>query len=628
MKKIYITLGLLVCLSSFAQNKDTEKADNFFNTYQYTSAIKEYEALVKDKKASVYVYKQLGDSYYHIFNMDKAAQYYAQAVRRDQITDPETYFNYAQVLRTQGKHDEANTQMNKFASMAPDDQRAKEHKANPNYMANLQSKPQLFEVAEAKINKAGSSDFGAVLGKDNILYFASNRGGKTDKRGTGESYLDIYQSVYSADGTLSEPTSVSALNTSFHDGPTSISADGNTMFFSRDGRAEGSVAKDKDANARIGKVGIYRAQKKDGKWTNITAVPFNSTKYNVGNPSLSKDGKTLYFASDMPGGMGGTDIWKVTINSNGRYGKPENLGSSVNTSGRESFPFIADDGTLYFASNGRQGFGGLDIFMLEQGTSQAVNVGAPVNSAKDDFAFTFNQDIGVGFVSSNRAGQDDIYYVNPICAREAIVIVKDAKTLEVLSGANVAILDDKKATLSSARSNNQGRTNFHTECNKAYSLQASLSGYEPNTVALAAAKAGQTTTEILLTPIEVIITPEEVVLNPVFFEFDKSNITEQGARELDRLVKVMRDNYPEMVIFVRAHTDTKGSDSYNMALSERRAQSTVQYIISKGIDKDRITGKGFGESEPKVDCKEDCTEEEDAQNRRSEFIIVSGGPTE
>ncbi len=628
MKKIYITLGLLVCLSGFAQNKDTEKADNFFNSYQYTSAIKEYEDLIKDKKASVYVYKQLGDSYYHIFNMEKAAQYYAQAVRRDQVTDPEVYFNYAQALRTQDKHDEANRQMDKFASMAPDDQRAKDHKANPKYMADLQAKPVLFEVTQTNINKAGSSDFGAVLGNDNIVYFASNRGGKTDKRGTGESYLDIYQSVYSADGTLSEPTPANALNTNFHDGPATISADGNTMFFSRDGRAEGSVAKDRDANARIGKVGIYRAQKKDGKWTNITPVSFNNTKYNVGNPSLSKDGKTLYFASDMPGGMGGTDIWKVTINNNGRYGKPENLGSSVNTSGRESFPFIAEDGTLYFASNGRQGFGGLDIFMLEEGANQAVNLGAPINSAKDDFAFTFNQDIGVGFVSSNRAGQDNIYYVNPICGRDAIVIVKDAETLEVLSGANVSMLDQRKETLSSARTNRQGRSDFHTECEKAYSLQASMSGYEPNTVALAASKGGETTTEIFLTPIEVPVTPIAVHLDPIFFEFDKSNITEQGAAELDRLVRVMRDIYPEMVIFVRAHTDTKGSDAYNEALSERRAQSTVQYVISKGIDKDRISGKGFGESEPKVDCGDDCTEEEDALNRRSEFLIVSGGPQE
>src|SRR5690606_6052447 len=414
-------------------------------------------------------------------------------------------------------------------------------------------------------------------------------------------YLDIFQSVYSSDGTLSEPTSVADLNSKFHDGPMAVSADGKVAFFSRDGRAEGEVEKNKDANARIGKVGIYRAEKKDGKWTNIKPLPFNSTEYNVGNPSLSKDGKTLYFASDMPGGFGGSDIWKVEIKGDS-YGKPVNLGDKVNTPGREGFPFITDDGILYFASNGRQGFGGLDVFKLEPNASQPVNLGKPVNTEKDDFAFTFNVNKEIGFVSSNRSVEDKIYYVHPICGRDALVIVKDTKTGEVLADANVAILDDKKNTITTQTTSQKGTTNFYTECKKEYALQASKPNYEPNTVVLASSeKGGKTETVILLTPIEVIVTPEEVILNPIFFEFDKSNITEQGARELDKLVKVMTVDYPEMVIFVKSHTDSKGSDLYNERLSERRAQSTVQYIISKGVSKDRVSGKGFGEYEPKVD---------------------------
>lgn len=628
MKKLYITLGLLVALSGYAQNKDTAKADKMYDSYQYVGAIKEYETLVKNKKADDYVYKQLGNSYYHLFDMDKAIQYYAQAVKKEQ-KDTEIYYNYAQALKTKGKYEEANKQMDKFASLSPNDPRAKVHKANPNYIPSLQSKEKLFDVTETKLNKQGSSSFGAVLGDDNIVFFTSNRSGKTDKRSTGESYLDVFQSVYSADGTLSEPTSVSDLNSKFHDGPIAVSADGKVAFFSRDGRAEGEVEKDKDANARIGKVGIYRAEKKDGKWTNIKPLPFNSTEYNVGNPSLSKDGKTLYFASDMPGGLGASDIYKVEVKGAGSYGKPVNLGDKVNTPGREGFPFITDDGTLYFASNGRQGFGGLDVFKLEPKANQAVNLGKPVNSEKDDFAFTFNETKEIGFVSSNRSGEDKIYYVHPICGRDALVIVKDAKTGEVLADANVSILDDKKNTITSQTTSEKGTTNFYTECKKEYALQASKANYEPNTVVLASSeKGGKTETVILLTPIEVIVTVDEVILNPIFFEFDKSNITEQGAQELDKLVKVMTVDYPEMVIFVKSHTDSKGSDLYNERLSERRAQSTVQYVISKGVDKDRITGKGFGEYEPKVDCKDDCTEEEDAMNRRSEFIIVSGGPKE
>lgn len=624
MKKLYITLGLLIALSGYAQNKDTEKADRFFSSYQYSPAIKEYEALVKNKKANAYVYNQLANSYYYLNNVDKAAQYYAQATRGRNDQEAQTYFNYAQVLKAQKKYDEANQQLDKFASLAPNDQRAIAYKANPNYIQSLHSLPELYSIEEAKINKPESSDFGAVLSNDNILHFASTRSGKNDKRGTGEAYLDIFQSVYSEDGTLSEPVSVSDLNTKFHDGPATFSADGNTVFFSRDGRGAGNVTKDKGNNARIGKQGIYRADKRNGKWSKPKELPFNSKDYNVGTPSLSKDGKTLYFASDMPGGLGGNDIWKVSVNGN-NYGTPENLGETVNTPGRESFPFIADDGTLYFASNGRLGFGGLDVFKLEAGASEAVNLGEPVNSEKDDFSFSFNVEKEIGFVSSNRSGSDNIYYVTPICGSEAIVIVKNARTMEIISGAKVDILDDKKATLNTATSDTKGTVNFHTECNKAYGLQASKSGYEPNTEILEPSKGGATTVEILLTP-EVVIVPEErVELANIHFDFDQSNITEEGANELDKLVRVMNE-YPDMVIFVKSHTDRKGSDAYNDALSERRAKSTVDYIISKGIDKERISGKGFGKRELEIDCGEDCTEEQDETNRRSEFIIVSGGP--
>lgn len=618
MKKIYITLGLLVALSGYSQNNHTVKADKLYSSYQYVQAIKEYESLIKDNKADAYVYKQLGDSYYQLFNMDKAVEYYSKAVSSAQ--DADTYYQYAQALKTQGKYAESNHQMDKFAGLAPADARAIAHRANPNYIPDLQSREKLFELEPTSLNKSGSSSFGGVLGDDNVVYFTSNRSGRTDKRATGEAFLDIFQSVYHSDGSLSEPTAVNELNSRFHDGPLSVSSDGQVAFFSRDGHAQGSFEKDKEASVKIGKVGIYRAEKRNGKWTNIKAVTFNSTEYNVGNPSLSKDGKTLYFASDMPGGFGDTDIWKVAVDGD-EYGTPENLGSSVNTAGRESFPFIAEEGTLYFASNGRLGFGGLDVFKLEPGTSQAVNLGKPVNSEKDDFAFSFHQAKEIGFVSSNRGGEDHIYYARPICGRDALVVVKDATTGKVLSGASVFILDADKNRLQSERTNSQGTTTFYTECDVAYSLQANLEGYEPATVALAATKDRKTSTEIRLSPVEVIITETEVILNPIFFEFDKSNITEQGARELDKLVRVMNE-HPDMVILVRAHTDTKGSDAYNQRLSERRAQSTVQYVVSKGINKDRITGKGFGESEPKIDCNDNCTEEQNAQNRRSEFIIV------
>lgn len=621
MKNIYLTLGLLIAMNGHAQNKHTEKADQLLGSYQYVGAIKEYEALVAGKKGDGYVYRQLADSYYHLFNMEKAAYYYAKAVESSQ--DAEAYYNYAQVLKFQGKYIEANKQMDNFAGLKPKGQRAKDHRNNPNYIAGLQAKAGLFDIREAAaLNKAESSDFGALLGNDGSVYFASNRKGRTDKRGTGESYLDLYRSVYSEDGKLSDPVAVDELNTRFHDGPATINTEGTIMYFSRDGHAENSFGKDKEANIKIGRVGIYKADKKEGKWTGIRPVSFNSTEYSVGNPSLSKDGKTLYFASDMPGGLGNTDIWKVTINDNGSYGKPVNLGSRINTEGKETFPFIDEEDILYFASSGRQGFGGLDVFRADLSTdSEAQNVGKPVNSEKDDFAFTLNKKQEIGFFSSNRNGKDNIYFASPICGKELNIVVKDAKTGAVLEGARVSLLEERKNVISTATTSPQGTSDFHIECGKDYLFQASLKDYEEGTAFLAKSSRKSEKMEILLTPVEVVVTEKEVLLKPILFEFNKSNITMEGARELDKLVKVLHE-HPSMVLYIKAHTDTKGSAGYNMKLSQQRAQSTVQYIISKGITADRISGKGFGSSEPKIDCKNNCTEEQHAANRRSEFLIV------
>lgn len=547
MKRKYITLSLMLLLTaSYGQSKLTEKADKLFESYQYVDAIEQYLKLTQTKEADAYVYTKLADSYYTIFNTEEASKWYAKAVEGKATA--ETYYRYAQSLKTAGKYKEANQQMNLFAQLEPNDSRAKEYSANPNYIPGLANKSKLFDIAQTNIQSKGQSDFGAVLSNDNVLYFVSTRNASKRKdKWANQPYLDIFSSVRNTDGTLSEPKAISELNTPFHDGPVTISNDGNTMFFARDSHSGGQYQKDKNSNVKVGQQGLYKATKVNSKWTQITALPFNSTSYSVSHPSLSKDGKTLFFASNMPGGLGESDIWKVTVNAND-YGTPENLGSRINTPGKENFPFITDDNQLYFASSGKQGFGGLDVFKIDLNTSdEAQNVGKPVNSEKDDFSFSLNNTLNVGYFSSNRSGLDAIYSAVPVSGEVAAVAP--------------------------------------------------------------------------LVPAEVIITDSEVLLNPIYFEFNKSNITAQGAGELDKLVSVMNDN-PTMVILVRSHTDTKGSASYNLALSEHRAQATVQYLISKGISGERISGKGLGSSTPKINCGSGCTDEDHAQNRRSEFMII------
>ncbi|RKS01627.1 OmpA family protein [Flavobacterium sp. 102] len=622
MKKTYITFSLILLLTaSYGQNNATVKADKLFESYQYVAAIEEYQRLAESKGANEYIYSQLAESYYNVFDSENASKWFAKATAKGKA-EAETYYRYAQTLKVLGKYQEANKQMDVFAKMMPKDERAKEHLANPNYIPSLANNSKLFDVADTNINSKGQSDFGALLTNDNTLYFASTRNSsnKTDKW-NNQPYLDIYQSTRSENGSFSEPTPVRELNTPFHDGPVTLSADGNTMFFARDGHSEKQYEKNKNTNTQIGQQGIYKATKTDGKWSNVEALPFNSTSYSVTNPSLSKDGKTLYFASNMPGGLGESDIWKVSVEANG-YGKPQNLGPNVNTADKENFPFIAEDNTLYFATMGRQGLGGYDVYKANLNDPKpAQNLGKPVNSEKDDFSFSFNKNSNVGYFSSNRKGTDAIFSAAPICKAEAIVLVTNSKTKAPLANVSVAILDLKGNVIATEKTNAEGKVSYPIECNLGYGLQASAQNFETATSAVKADKAGETTVEMALVPSEVIITDTEVILNPIYFEYDKSNITAQGAIELNKLVKVMQDN-PSMVIFVKSHTDSKGSLNYNLNLSERRAQSTVQYLISKGISQGRISGKGFGSTEQKVKCGTNCTQEQDAQNRRSEFLII------
>lgn len=621
MKKIYSLLSLfLIITSGFGQNKQSEKADKLYEGYQYVDAIEAYLKLVKDNKADTYVYKQLADSYYHVFNIEEASKWYKKALENNQ--NAETHFRYAQVLKSQGNYEAANKQMDLFSKMKPEDVRAKAHLENPNYIPKLSDISKTFTVKDVDINDDEQSDFGAVLSNDNILYFVSTRKsfGKEDAW-TKQPYLDIYKSVRNDDGVLSEPEPLEELNTIYHDGPISITADGKTMYFSRDGHTEGSFKKIKNKGVKLAQQGIYKATMVEGKWGHIEALPINSKDYTVSHPSISSDGKTLYFASNMPNGLGGTDIWKISVNGS-TYGEPVNLGPKVNTPGKEGFPYISEDNILYFASSGRQGFGGLDIFKFDVDKNETPeNLGNVINTKRDDFAFSVNNTFQVGYFSSNRSGVDNIYMAIPICQFETIVMVKDLETDLIISKANISISDSQNNSIATQETDINGKTSFNVSCEYDYVINVSKEGYETVTVPVKESKGETITVNVVLQPINEMITETEVKLHNIYFEFNKSNITNQGALELDKLVSIMKD-HPNMKILVRSHTDSKGKAAYNLKLSEKRAQSTMQYLISKGIHKQRLSAKGMGDTEPKIDCKSHCTEDDDAQNRRSEFLII------
>lgn len=628
MKKIYTILLLLAVSTTMvtAQNSKTKKADQLYDRLQYTDAAEAYQKLLKKGGASSYVFERLANSYYFINNTKKAETYYKRVVRGKKV-DPEVVYNYAQSLKANGKFADYNTYMKKFAEMKPADSRAIAFMENPDYLPKIiDESAQKYTATNLKdINTEFSEFGGTVIGKD--FYFASGR--NTTRKTSGwndEHYFEIYKASIIGDVEKNPELLKGDVNTKYHESSVAITPDGKRMYFDRSGLFNGKYKKDREG---ISQLSIYYAENINGNWTNIQSVPFNDTEFSNSHPALSADGNTLYFTSDRPGGIGMADIYKVSIDSKGNFGKPENLGSGINTEGKEGFPYVDSNGTLYFSSDGHLGMGGLDVFAAEakgSGFGEAKNMGLGVNSSSDDFAFSYNPTTEKGYVSSDRKGgkgSDDIYKIEKIesCEVNLIVLVIDANTNMVIPSARLDLYDGMENKLKSKTTTDNGNESFELPCNQAHVVQAFKEGYESNAETINASKKGEKKIKIALRPVEELIVEEKVVLDPILFDYDKHNIKPQAAFELDKLVALMKRN-PEMVIKVESHTDNRGNDAYNLTLSNKRAQSTVQYVISKGISADRISGEGFGETKPAIKCGEDCTDEQRHQNRRSEFIII------
>lgn len=630
MKKLYISLLLLGSISlGYGQDTPEERlklADQLFSRYEFIDAASHYQKLTKGVKTDNYINLQLAECYYNIFNTVEASKWYAKAIEVNPNLDAEVYYRYAQMLKASGRYEASNAVMKKYAELKPEESRSIAFLSDPDYIPQLRSQEALFTFEDSGMNDAKYSDFAGILTEDNTFYFASARTESKKKYGWNEQpYLDIYSAKYDLEeGKFTDISQVSELNSKLHDGPVSITSDGQTMYFASESFRSGKYKKNSKLRLKEGKVSIYSAKFDGKKWKDAEPLPFNSADYMVSNPSISADGKTLYFASDMPGGLGGMDIWKVSVNADGSYSEPVNLGNKVNTEGRESFPFIeSTENKLYFASDARKGFGGLDVYWLDLVTpgSEPRNLGDPINTPKDDFAMSFYPNKTLGFLSTNRVGRDDIYKVKPICMTEIITTVKNSKTGEVLKDAQITILDHDDNPIETRYTDSYGIVRYEVDCNRSYSLQVTKADYESKDVELAKWKGGKQLVEVNLRPIELIIIEEKIILGDIYFEFDKSNITQQGAFELNKLVQVLERN-PNMKIKIESHTDNQGSDSYNLKLSERRAMSTLQYVRSKGIAADRLQSQGYGESQPKLDCGANCTEDQHAINRRSEFIIT------
>ena len=629
MKKT-LTLILVTLFSYsfvFSQNNSTKKADRLYDRLQFVKAAEEYLKLSDSELNSEYVITRLANCYYNLFETSEAEKWLKKIVNKN--PDAELIYKYSQMLKANGKYKESNLWMNKFSEMKPYDSRAVSFKNTPNYIDKIINKGKRFNIQNLKINSE-FSDFGATIYK-NKLYFVSSRNEKATSRNYGwndEPFLDIFSSTINDKGSHLPANLFDELNSKFHEGVVSFTPDGNTAYFTRESYYEDEYQKDSLNNTKYSQLYIYKATKLKDSWDTFESLEINDVNFSNKNPMVSPDGKHLYFSSNMPGGFGLYDLYKAEIKDDGSLGKVENLGQKINTEGQEAFPFLTSENILYFSSDGHLGLGGLDVFYsknVDDKWSNSKNVGIPVNSGADDFAFMIKEE--KGYVSSNRTGgvgKDDIYAlkkIRPLCDLLLETVVLDSKTNSPIDTALTSVSDGEGTINNSKTTNEKGLVEFMIECENEIKFVVSKEGYESKILDIKLLDIDPPLLEVMLDPIEELIVEEKVELSPIYFEFDKFNITNEGAFELDKLVAIMQ-KYPEMKIRVEAHTDNRGPSSYNLKLSENRAKSTAQYVISKGIDENRITGVGKGENEPAVECSGNCSNDEHRTNRRSEFIIL------
>ena len=647
MRKYTFIIALFCGISVlFAQNeKELQKAKEMYKNFAYVDAIKIYESIAKKGFVNQDILENLGNSYYYNAEYKKALPWYKQLFENKKYKiKPEYYYRYAQVLKSVGKYDDANKLMSQFAELTGNnDTRAVLYEENKDYREVIESNSGRLQLHPVAINTE-YSEYGTAFYGDKIVFAAANSG-RASKGGisqwTGESFYDLYIADRNKQELSNKKPFSSALNTKFNESTAVFTKDGKTVYFTRNNYVNKKIGTNGENTILLK---ILKATKDEkGDWGNVVEVPFNSNQYNVAHPALSPDEKYLYFASDMKGTLGSSDIFRVEILGNNKYGRPENLGDVINTSGRESFPFISKNNVLYYSSDGFPGLGGLDIFAVkfyEDGTvSKPINIGKPGNSADDDFCFIMDSDSRIGFLSSNRAGgkgKDDIYSFHedkPLlfsCQKNIKGIVKDAKTKAIIANAKVILSDKVMKEVSTDQSKTDGTFTFEkVNCNDShYYLRGEKEKYETAEVNVTVGK-DEVVYEILLNPRQVAI-EKGMDLAKVFeikeikFDYNKADIRPDAAVELTKIVEVMRE-YPKMKIDIRSHTDSRGADSYNLKLSDRRAKATLEWIVKQGIDRKRLKAKGYGETRLVNGCSNGvpCTEEEHQENRRSEFIVVA-----
>lgn len=638
----------LTSLVFYGQERKVARADQKFDRLEYVNAIQLYENVSRKGFHTCEMLQNLGDSYYFNGLLPEAYEWYNVLFEAYDSTDipTEYFYRFSESLKSIEHYAQADAVLQNFNLRVENDRRGTLYSENLDYLKQIEDNSGRYDIDLASVNSV-ASDFGSTV-YDSKLIFASARKRRGVSKNihlwTGESFTRIYEAEILENGNLGKVKPfANSLNTRFNESTPVFSKDGKTVYFTRNNFMDGHKGISENETTLLK---IYRATLEDGKWIDITDLNINGANYSTAHPALSPDEQWLYFASDREGTIGQSDLFKAALLPNGTLGNPINLGGEINTEGRESFPFISANNELYFASDGRPGLGGLDLFVAkinDDGSFGNVhNLGAPANSERDDFAYYINGTTRLGYLSSNRKseqGKDDIYSfletraLDLRCTQEIKGTVYDAsKSTHKLADVEIAIYDHTHEFIKKIASNSVGEYQFASDelgCGKRIYLKASKEGFLdvekhvdfPNSSSI------QTVDFSLNKKIVEVKKGDDLFkvlqLNPIYFDYDQSEIRPDAALELAKVAEILA-MYPNMIIDVRAHTDSRGKDSYNMSLSDRRANSTVQWIIDQGVNGNRISGKGYGESQLINACANGvkCSEEKHQENRRSEFIVI------
>ena len=641
MKNILFYTLIFMANLVFGQT-DNSTAEKNFNSLWYKRAAKQFQAKVERGDDSQEALQKVGDAYYFNTDMKNAVKWYGQLFSKyEQVLEPTYIFRYIQALKGVGNYGMAKVLTKTYKDQLEDtDYRLNTKDGMDDGLERLIRMEPQFYISNLSINTR-LADFGTAYYDDQIVFASSRDTVNLHTRiykWNEQPYLNLFLADTLGNGAdLKNVVKFSkTINTKYHEAIAAFTQDRNTMYFTRNNYTNKNLERDGEGTNHLK---LYTSFRVDDVWSTPEELPFNDENYSVGQPALSIDDKKLYFVSDMPGSIGATDIFVVDILDDNSYGNPKNLGPNINTSGREMFPFVSE-GKLYFSSDGHLGLGGLDVYESStgEGYSLPINLGKPLNSQLDDFAYTVNETTQRGYFSSNRKGgkgDDDIYSFQRIkapCAQTVYGRALNADTNTPEANAKILLLSTTDEVMAETVSDYKGDYYFENKlpCEQGFKIIVSKEGYENSEAVFTTTLENQLANNVplQLKKLSPLIVQEDGVLKikigMIYFDFDKDNIRYDATIELNKIVFLMQQ-YPQMVIKIESHTDARGNDDYNENLSDRRAKSTRDYIVSQGTASNRIESAiGYGEKQLINECSNgvECSNERHDFNRRSEFIIT------